>query len=141
VPPPTRQRLSGVAPTPGGPTATRFSLAVIEAILAIRDTPPEHLHRTPGPRTILYYLPRAVEVRASRSPARPPAVTGFAGEAGTRHRELLHRSPALYRESRRHRGMHARSRWRMTNCVQWDHRMANGLFLLALTVQLLGGAS
>jgi len=32
---------------------------VVEArILAIRDTPPENLKRTPGPRAILYYLPR-----------------------------------------------------------------------------------
>lgn len=27
-------------------------------ILAIRDAPPEHLQRVPGPRAILYYLPR-----------------------------------------------------------------------------------
>lgn len=32
--------------------------AVIERILAIRDDPPEHLQRTPGPRAILYYLHR-----------------------------------------------------------------------------------
>lgn len=32
--------------------------AVIERILAIRDDPPEHLRRVPGPKTILYYLPR-----------------------------------------------------------------------------------
>jgi hypothetical protein len=31
---------------------------VEQRILAIRDAPPEHLHRTPGPRAILYYLPR-----------------------------------------------------------------------------------
>src|SRR5690242_81963 len=32
---------------------------LIEArILAIRDEPPEGLHRTPGPKAILYYLPR-----------------------------------------------------------------------------------
>jgi hypothetical protein len=31
---------------------------VEKRILAIRDTPPEHLQRTPGPRAILYYLPR-----------------------------------------------------------------------------------
>lgn len=32
--------------------------AVVERILAIRDEPPEHLHRVPGPKAILYYLPR-----------------------------------------------------------------------------------
>ena len=31
---------------------------VEERILAIRDTPPENLKRVPGPRAILYYLPR-----------------------------------------------------------------------------------
>jgi Integrase core domain len=31
---------------------------VEERILAIRDAPPENLKRTPGPRAILYYLPR-----------------------------------------------------------------------------------
>jgi transposase InsO family protein len=31
---------------------------VEKRILAIRDAPPEHLQRTPGPRAILYYLPR-----------------------------------------------------------------------------------
>src|SRR5262249_13852771 len=32
--------------------------AVVERILAIRDEPPEHLHRVPGPKAIVYYLPR-----------------------------------------------------------------------------------
>ncbi len=31
---------------------------VEERILSIRDAPPENLKRTPGPRAILYYLPR-----------------------------------------------------------------------------------
>lgn len=31
---------------------------VEQRILAIRDAPPEHLQRTPGPRAILSYLPR-----------------------------------------------------------------------------------
>ncbi|GHO64012.1 hypothetical protein KSC_029040 [Ktedonobacter sp. SOSP1-52] len=33
-------------------------LEVEKRILAIRDAPPENLQRTPGPRAILYYLPR-----------------------------------------------------------------------------------
>jgi hypothetical protein len=32
--------------------------AVVERILALRDEPPEHLRRVPGPRALLYYLPR-----------------------------------------------------------------------------------
>src|SRR6185436_8375630 len=31
---------------------------VVTSILAIRDDPPEGLHRTPGPVAIKYYLPR-----------------------------------------------------------------------------------
>jgi len=38
--------------------------ALVERILAIRDEPPEHLTRVPGPRTILYYLPRDPLVQA-----------------------------------------------------------------------------
>jgi Integrase core domain len=46
----------------------QFAPAVIEQILAIRDHPPEHLHRPPGPRAILYYLPRSPEVESERLP-------------------------------------------------------------------------
>lgn len=50
------------------PPGPRFSLAVIEQILALRDEPHEHLHRTPGPRAILYYLPRSSQVEGERLP-------------------------------------------------------------------------
>ena len=36
---------------------------VVEAILDIRDNRAEGLNRTPGPRTILYYLPRHEEIK------------------------------------------------------------------------------
>jgi hypothetical protein len=42
--------------------------AVVERILAIRDDPPEHLRRVPGPKAILYYLPRDTEAQALRIP-------------------------------------------------------------------------
>lgn len=47
--------------------------AVVERILAIRDEPPEHLKRVPGPKAILYYLPRdsAAQALGCRCPARP----------------------------------------------------------------------
>jgi hypothetical protein len=38
--------------------------AVVERILSIRDEPPEHLRRVPGPKAILYYLPRDREAQA-----------------------------------------------------------------------------
>jgi transposase InsO family protein len=39
--------------------------AVVERILAIRDDPPDNLHRTPGPLSILYYLHKDEILRAS----------------------------------------------------------------------------
>jgi hypothetical protein len=42
--------------------APSFDPGVIDCILAIRDTPPEGLQRTPGPKAILYYLPRSPDV-------------------------------------------------------------------------------
>ncbi|MBV7326739.1 integrase core domain-containing protein [Chloroflexi bacterium TSY] len=47
--------------TAGSPVSQR----VIDAILEIRDNPPENLGRIPGPRAILYYLHRNEELRAS----------------------------------------------------------------------------
>ena len=41
---------------------------MIEQILTIRDHPPEQLHRTPGPKAILFYLPRSPEVDGERLP-------------------------------------------------------------------------
>ena len=41
---------------------------VEERILAIRDEPPEGLHRTPGPEAILYYLPRDQQLQAAAVP-------------------------------------------------------------------------
>jgi len=38
--------------------------AVIDRILDIRDHPPEHLQRTPGPKAILYYLHRDQDLLA-----------------------------------------------------------------------------
>jgi hypothetical protein len=38
---------------------------VIDRILDIRDHPPENLRRVPGPRTILYYLHRDEDLKAS----------------------------------------------------------------------------
>jgi transposase InsO family protein len=41
---------------------------VEERILAIRDIPPENLQRTPGPRAILYYLPRDPQLQHRTEP-------------------------------------------------------------------------
>lgn len=39
-------------------------LRLVQRIIEIRTTPPENLQRTPGPRTILYYLHRDAELTA-----------------------------------------------------------------------------
>ena len=39
-----------------------------ERILASRDAPPENLQRTPGPRAILYYLPRDPQLHHRTAP-------------------------------------------------------------------------
>lgn len=44
--------------------APAMPAALVERILAIRDEPPEQLKRVPGPRAILYYLPRDPVVQA-----------------------------------------------------------------------------
>ena len=42
----------------------RLSSRVVERILEIRDQPPNHLQRTPGPKAILYYLGQDPELQA-----------------------------------------------------------------------------
>ena len=49
-------------------SASAFVPRVIEQILAIRDSPPEQLQRTPGPRAILSFLPRSPAVEGQRLP-------------------------------------------------------------------------
>ena len=39
---------------------------IIQRIVEIREHPPENLQRRPGPRAILYYLPRDQELQAQR---------------------------------------------------------------------------
>lgn len=43
----------------------RISQRVVERLLELRDHPPEGLGRTPGPKALLYYLPRDAELGES----------------------------------------------------------------------------
>jgi hypothetical protein len=43
----------------------RISEVVVDRILEMRDQPPEGLGRTPGPKALLYYLPRDAELAAT----------------------------------------------------------------------------
>jgi transposase len=43
----------------------RISQAVVDRLVEMRDQPPEGLGRTPGPKALLYYLPRDADLLAS----------------------------------------------------------------------------
>jgi len=49
-------------------SASALAARVIEQILALRDSPPEPLQRTPGPRAIRSFLPRSPAVEGQRLP-------------------------------------------------------------------------
>jgi transposase InsO family protein len=71
APPDDEQVLRGLSRAPKHPPE-RLDPQVIARILEIRDQPPEGLGRTPGPKAILYYLPRdeslqQAQVRLPRS--------------------------------------------------------------------------
>jgi hypothetical protein len=57
VPLDDEQVLYGLSRAPHHPPP-RLDPEVIDRLLEIRDDPPEGLGRTPGPKTILYYLKR-----------------------------------------------------------------------------------
>jgi transposase InsO family protein len=61
---------------------------VEERILAIRDEPPEHLKRVPGPKAILYYLPRDPALQARTAPL--PRSTRTIWKILTRNGRIAH---------------------------------------------------
>jgi hypothetical protein len=46
----------------------RWDVCVIKRIVEMRFSPPENLQRVPGPRALLYYLPRDPELQAVQVP-------------------------------------------------------------------------
>src|SRR2546429_9663512 len=46
----------------------RWDFRVIQKIVEMRLSPPENLKRVPGPRALLYYLPRDPELQAAQVP-------------------------------------------------------------------------
>ncbi len=46
----------------------RWDARVIQRIVEMRFSPPENLQRVPGPRALLYYLPRDPELQAAQLP-------------------------------------------------------------------------
>jgi len=70
----------------------RLSQRVVDRLLELRDQPPEGLGRTPGPKALLYYLPRDAELAASgeRLPRSSRTIYGYLLQAGRIRRPLPH---------------------------------------------------
>ena len=60
----------------------RIGQAVVDRILQMRDEPPEGLRRTPGPKAILYYLPRDEQLEGERLPRSSRTVYRILQQAG-----------------------------------------------------------
>lgn len=86
----------------------RISEAVVERIVEIRDQPPEGLGRTPGPKAILYYLPRDAELasQGERLPRSSRTVYRILCQADRIHRRLPRVQEPLARPA-------PMSRWQM----------------------------
>jgi len=75
-------------------TSSRVSAAVIERILDIRDHPPDHLQRRPGPRAILYYLHQDASLQASGDYL--PRSTRTVWEVLVKHGRIVHRPQVVH---------------------------------------------
>lgn len=84
----------------------RLSEPVVERIIQMRDAPPEGLRRTPGPKAILYYLPRASDLQAERLPRSSRTIYRILQQAG----RIAHRQPHVQEELARPAPM---SRWQL----------------------------
>jgi hypothetical protein len=69
----------------------RISPTVTDRILQMRDEPPEGLQRTPGPKAILYYLPRDEQLQGERLPRSSRTIYRILQQAG----RIAHRLPHL----------------------------------------------
>src|SRR5258708_9167886 len=72
----------------------RISEPVVERIIQMRDAPPEGLRRTPGPKAILYYLPRDSDLQAERLPRSSRTIYRILQQAG----RIAHRLPHMQEE-------------------------------------------
>ncbi len=69
----------------------RISQPVVDRIVAMRDEPPEGLGRTPGPKALLYYLPRDAQVQGERLPRSSRTIYKILKQAG----RIAHRLPKM----------------------------------------------
>ncbi len=70
----------------------RISEVVTDRIIQMRDEPPEGLGRTPGPKAILYYLPRDEQVQGERLPRSSRTIYRILQQAG----RIAHRLPHMH---------------------------------------------
>ncbi len=84
----------------------RISQSVIDRSIQMRDAPPEGLQRTPGPKAILYYLPRDEHLQGERLPRSSRTIYRILQHAG----RIAHRLPHLQEELARPAPM---SRWEL----------------------------
>jgi len=84
----------------------RISEPVVERIIQLRDAPPEGLRRTPGPKAILYYLPRDSDLQAERLPRSSRTIYRILQQAG----RIAHRLPHVQEELARPAPL---SRWQL----------------------------
>ncbi len=89
----------------------RISQVVTDRIIEMRDEPPEGLQRRPGPKALLYYLPRDPDLQGERLPRSSRTIHRILQQAG----RIAHRLPHLQEELSRPAPM---SRW------QWDFKDA-----------------
>ena len=92
APPSDEQVLHGLSRAPKHPPEP-LDAQVIDRILEMRDQPPEGLGRTPGPKAILYYLPRDEHLQQAglRLPRSRRTIHRILGE----HHRIRHRLPRL----------------------------------------------
>ena len=74
------------------PPPERISQAVADRIIQMRDEPPEGLRRTPGPKALLYYLPRDEQLQGERLPRSSRTIYGILKRAG----RIAQRLPRLH---------------------------------------------
>jgi len=84
----------------------RISQVVIERIIQMRDSPPEGLRRTPGPKALLYYLPRDEQLQGERLPRSSRTIYHILQQAG----RIAHRLPHVQEPQERPAPM---SRWQL----------------------------
>lgn len=84
----------------------RISQVVVERIIQMRDEPPEGLRRTPGPKALVYYLPRDEQLAGERLPRSSRTVYRILQQAG----RIVHRQPQLHEPQERPAPL---SRWQL----------------------------